>query len=65
MTEKVKLFWSYDMDDEDGDVDDIQKRINSWFKKNSNIEVVDRIHTFHDKELLIAIYYKEIPEIGL
>jgi hypothetical protein len=38
MTEKVKLFWSYDMDDEDGDVDDIQKRINSWFKKNSNIE---------------------------
>jgi hypothetical protein len=56
--EKVKLFYSYDMDDGDDDVKDLQKEINKWYAKNPDIDIKQRIHTFSDETFLIAIYYE-------
>ncbi len=55
--EQVKFFYAYDLDEDDGDVKDFQKKINNWFKKNPNITVKQRIHTMCDDVLFIAIYY--------
>ena len=55
--EQIKLFYAYELQEDDGDIKKLENKINKWLAKNPQIEVKQRIHTFHDEELIIAIYY--------